>query len=492
MLILPLPARPDWKHPPVTTLAIMLLCLIAFLIQGKDTARSTETWRFYQESGLAKLEARLYQDDLKRRGEKPASGRPDVIFRTMDADRDFMQRLRADKIITPDKPEYAKWRADRTRFESLRGRLITENFALNGQEPRPVSLLTHMFLHGDVMHLSGNLAVLFVVGYTVEAALGPLGFLALYLLGGLGAALPDLLLPAAGHRLSIGASGAISAVMAAYLVLFGWRKINFFYWLFFVMGTVRWPAAVILPIWLTNELLQKFVFDRDGHVNYLAHFAGLVAGALLIGIYRWRRQGRSAEIVHRQDKEQAIDAIRLRAEHLVADLQFAPAALQYKKLFAEHPEADASVAAEYLHIARLTRQPELLADANRRLLLTASTSPASFAPTLLAEVLDTGDTPKLSARQWETLLSRLIDGQLFDAAEKLFLRLFAHPELRNALERPGNRLANAFIAKGEPTRAAPLHRLLAASPAHRAPGDKSAVPAKVGTQASPELRPSPE
>lgn len=463
MLILPLPARPDWSRPPVATLAIMLFCLIAFLIQGKDARRSAETWRFYQESGLARLEAQAYQADLKQRGERPAAGRPEIVFRTMDADRDFMQRLRSDRVITPDKPEFAKWRADRTRFETLRARLITENYALNGQEPRPASLLTHMFLHGDVMHLAGNLAVLFVVGYTVEAALGPLGFLGLYLLGGLGAALPDLLLPATGYRLSLGASGAISAIMAAYLVLFGWRRINFFYWLFFFMGTVRWPAVAILPLWLANELLQKFVFDRDGHVNYMAHFAGLVTGALLVGAYRWHRRGRSAEIVHRQDEIQAIDAIRLRAEHLVADLQFAPAALQYKKLFAEHPEAEAGLAAEYLHIARLTRQPELLAEANRHLLLTASTQPAAFAPPLLAEALEApGGAPKLSPRQWETLLSRLIDGRQFEAAEKLLLRLFAHPEMRTSLRRQGNRLADALVAMGESARAQPLHRLLAA------------------------------
>src|SRR5574343_647666 len=125
MLILPLPARPDWSRPPVATLAIMLLCLIAFLIQGKDAQRSAQTWRFYQESGLARLEAQAYQTDLKQRGEKPAAGRPEIVFRTMDADRDFMLRLRSDRVITPDKPEFAQWRSDRTRFETLRARLIT-------------------------------------------------------------------------------------------------------------------------------------------------------------------------------------------------------------------------------------------------------------------------------------------------------------------------------------------------------------------------------
>ena len=471
MLILPLPARPDWGRPPLATLLIMVLCLIAFLMQGRDQQRSADAWRFYQQSGTAKLEMTAYLADLERRGQadklagvraEATAAQPFAAYRKMEDDADFMQRLRGNRVITPASPDYPAWRSNRTHFETLRARVVTENYGLKGEEPSPVTLFTHMFLHGDIMHLSGNMAVLFIVGYTVEAALGPLGFLGLYLLGGLGAALPDLLLPAVG-RLSIGASGAISAVMAAYLVLFGRRQINFFYWLFFFFGTVRWPALAILPIWLANELLQNFVFDRGGHINYMAHFAGLLSGALLVGAYRWRRRGKSAEIVHRQDVDQAIEAIRQRADDHLADMQFGPAALQYKKLFAEHPQAGTGIAAEYLHIARLARQPELLADAHRQLLYAASQNPRSIEPALLATALNggPGSVPKLSAARWESLLARLIDGRQLDAAEDLVLRLFAQADLRPAVSRQGNRLADAFEATGQIDRAAPILRLLA-------------------------------
>ena len=460
MLILPLPARPDWSRPPLATLAIMLLCLIAFLMQGRDHSIREEAWRYYQESGLARIEASAFQADRKRRDLEPAGG---DIFRAMENDRDFMQRLQGDQVIQPGTPEYADWRNKRNRFVTMRARAITENYALNGQEPRPASLFAHMFLHGDIMHLSGNMAVLFVVGYTVEAALGPLGFLALYLLGGLGAALPDILSPATAYRLSLGASGAISAVMAAYLVLFGFRRINFFYWLIFLFGTVRWPALAILPVWLANELLQNFIFNRGSHINYMAHFAGLVSGALLIGIYRWRRRGQSAEIVQRQDTDQAIENIRQRADGLLDELQFTAAALQYKKLFAEHPESAAQLAAEYLHIARLTRQPGILAEANQQLLLSASRNPGAIDPPLLAEALAAGAAgiPKLSAGQWEGLLGQLIDGHQHDAAENLLLRLLARPQMRSLLARQSRRLAKEFVASGQAARAEPLMRLLA-------------------------------
>jgi membrane associated rhomboid family serine protease len=471
MLILPLPARPDWARPPLATLAIMLLCLLAFFMQGTDGQRYAKAWDFYQKSGIDKQEANAYLADLESRKEtekaniqrrRVAAGKFDASVRAMEDDRDFMQRLRNNQVIRPENPDYALWRGNRTHFENLRARVVTENYALEGQNPRLSTLFTHMFLHGDIMHLAGNMAVLFVVGYTVEAALGPLGFLALYLLGGLGAALPDLLLSNHGYRLSLGASGAISAVMAAYLVLFGRRRINFFYWLLFFFGTARWPALVILPVWLAKELLQRFVLDQGGNTNYLAHFAGFVSGALLIGAYRWKNKGRSASMVHQQDSAQAIAEIRQQAEKFVADMQFGPAALQYRKLFAEHHLLDMASAEEYLRIARLTRQTELLAEANRYLLKAAASDPKSITPARLAEALAAGpgSTPRLAPAQWESLMARLIGGRQFEAAEHLVLRLLALPETRAAARQQAGQLAEALAASDQPERAIPLQRLL--------------------------------
>ncbi|THF61208.1 rhomboid family intramembrane serine protease [Pseudothauera rhizosphaerae] len=470
MLILPLPARPDWSRPPLATLAIMALCLIAFLIQGGDYQRMADASRFYQQSGIGRMEMAAYLADLERAGEKEklaalrrSTARNSGVeaFQAMERDNDFIDRLRRDQVITPEHPDHAAWRSKRDRYEALRERVVTEHYSLSSRDPRPVTLLTHMFLHGGLMHLAGNMAVLFVVGYTVEAALGPLGFLALYLLGGLGASVPDVLMPASELQLSLGASGAISAVMAAYLVLFGLRRITFFYWLVFVLGTVRWPAVAILPLWLANELLQNFVFDTEGRTNYMAHFGGLVSGALLVGLYRWRRHGRSADIVHRQDDEEAVAALLAQAARQVAELNFGPAALTYRKLLDEHPGTDAQSIVEYRRIAGLARQPELLADANRRVLQAAAERGRSASPALLAEVVQElpAALPKLAAVQWETLLARLIDDGRLDGAERLLLRLFPIREFRPIAVRQAARLADAFIARGEAGRAAPIQRL---------------------------------
>lgn len=473
MLILPLPARPDWARPPIVTLALMLLCLIAFFMQGGDPQRYEKALHFYQASSLSELELAAYQADLTRRWQNDKADalrqhrgkRGFSALQTMESDHDFIERLRSNRVITPEHPGFARWRSDRDHFEALRARVVTENYALNGHHPTLATLFSHMFLHGDILHLSGNLAVLFVVGYTVEAALGPWGFLGLYLLGGLGSTLPDILWPSQSYALSLGASGAISAIMAAYLVLFGRRRINFFYWLLFFFGTARWPALAILPIWLANELLQKFVFSPNSNVNYLAHFAGLLSGALLVAAWRWKRQGRSAETVHRQDHEAAVTATRQQAERLIAKLQFGPAALQYRKLFTELQAGNTALAEEYLRIARLACQPELEADAQRHLLREAANNTRSITPARLAEALDCppGNTPRLSPRQWENLLARLIEGRELDAAERLLLRLLPHPETRPLMLRQTGRLANAFISDGQTERAAPLQRLLASS-----------------------------
>jgi len=166
MLILPLPARPDWSRPPIATLAIMVLCLIAFLMQGSDYQRSEAAWRFYQQSGTGKLEMTAYLADLERAGKteklaamrrSAAKGNGFEALRMMEADGDFMQRLRSNRVITPASPDYPAWRGNRSHYESLRERVVTERYSLSSLDFRPVTLLTHMFLHGGIMHLAGNM-----------------------------------------------------------------------------------------------------------------------------------------------------------------------------------------------------------------------------------------------------------------------------------------------------------------------------------------------
>lgn len=436
MLILPLPARPDWSRPPIVTLALMLLCVIVFVFgQGGDEERDAAAIDFYAKSVLPDLELPAFIADLRVRGRaveadklERALGGTEArrVLETMTADRDFMRRLKGDEIIKPSEASYPGWRSARARYEALRAKVFTEQWSLNAGAPTAATVLSHMFLHGDIMHLAGNLAVLFLVGYTVEAALGGWVFLGLYLLGGVGAAVPDLLFAADRVGYGLGASGAISAVMAAYLVLFGLRRVRFFYWFIFFFGTARWPALVILPVWIGNELLQRFVFDPHGQVNYLAHFGGFVAGAILAGAYRWRRAGATADSVAQIDANAAFEEQRERALAHVAQMQFDLAAQRYRGLADMRPSDDALLA-EYLRVARLTRDASLQQDAALRLIARAASPGSVVDGAALAQALQVpaAMSARVSNAGWSRVAQALIGGAEFDAAEALALKLVA-------------------------------------------------------------------
>lgn len=157
-------------------------------------------------------------------------------------------------------------------------------------EHRPITFLTHAFLHGGLGHLLGNMVFLFLVGCTVEASLGAGLYLAFYLLGGLCAVSLFWLLDPASTVPLVGASGCIAGLMGLYAALFGWRKIRFFYSAVVYFGYANAPAIILLPLWLANEYLQ-LRFGNDTHVAYAAHMGGLAGGGLL-GWMVTRWQGR--------------------------------------------------------------------------------------------------------------------------------------------------------------------------------------------------------
>ncbi|MBX3286424.1 MAG: rhomboid family intramembrane serine protease [Acidimicrobiales bacterium] len=137
-----------------------------------------------------------------------------------------------------------------------------------------LALLTCMFLHGSTAHLAGNMLFLWVFGNNVEDRLGPVRYLALYLLGGVAATLGYAAVNAHAAVPLIGASGAIAAVMGAYLVLFPRGRI------LTAIATAAFqvvyvPAAVVLVLFFVTQFLTP-----DNEVAWEAHVAGMVAGFL--------------------------------------------------------------------------------------------------------------------------------------------------------------------------------------------------------------------
>ena len=156
---------------------------------------------------------------------------------------------------------------------------------LSAHEPGAVTrLITSLFMHGGWMHLIGNMWFLWIFGDNVEDACGPLRFLAFYLLCGVAATLahawpaPDSTMPL------VGASGAISGVLGAYLLKHPRANVRTLIPLGFFTRIVDLPAWVFLLIWMGMQLVFQAASGArgGGGVAYLAHIGGFVAGMGLI------------------------------------------------------------------------------------------------------------------------------------------------------------------------------------------------------------------
>jgi membrane associated rhomboid family serine protease len=179
-------------------------------------------------------------------------------------------------------------------LHDLRRPVLTASAALPALVPPPLTILTSMFLHGGFLHLGGNMLFLWVFGNNVEEALGRARFVAFYLATGVVAALAQVLVGwAAGDLLTpmVGASGAVSGVLAAYLVCFPQARVLTLVPIFFFVRIVWIPARFFLGLWFLLQLLPALAGGGGGGVAYMAHVGGFVAGYLYLratgGRARW-------------------------------------------------------------------------------------------------------------------------------------------------------------------------------------------------------------
>jgi len=139
-------------------------------------------------------------------------------------------------------------------------------------------LVTALFLHADWAHLIGNLLFLLIFGAPAERAIGPWRFLALFLLGGAVSNLAAVLAIGPPDRLIIGASGAVSALIGAYLALFPSARLGLVLPLGLFLQFVRMPAAVLIGVWAGLQIVYTFVGPAFGAVAWSAHLAGFAFG----------------------------------------------------------------------------------------------------------------------------------------------------------------------------------------------------------------------
>ena len=147
-------------------------------------------------------------------------------------------------------------------------------------------LLSHMFLHGSWMHLLSNVWILFIFGDNLEAQMGSLRYLFFYLIGGFVAAFIQMIFTNDPTLPTLGASGAIAAVMGAYFLLFPTARVVTFIPVFFLPWIVEIPAIIYLGIWFASQLwsgLTSMVSASAsvGGVAWWAHIGGFAFGLLI-------------------------------------------------------------------------------------------------------------------------------------------------------------------------------------------------------------------
>jgi membrane associated rhomboid family serine protease len=152
-------------------------------------------------------------------------------------------------------------------------------------------LITSMFLHGGWAHLIGNMVFLLVFGDNIEDAMGHVSYLLFYLLTGIIAGLAQILLSPSSTIPLIGASGAISGVLGAYIVLFPQGKVRTLVFLGYFGQIILVPAWVMIGLWFALQLfsgLTSLGATDVGGVAFWAHVGGFVSGAVLVWLFRDR------------------------------------------------------------------------------------------------------------------------------------------------------------------------------------------------------------
>jgi|SRR5215471_6297584 len=157
--------------------------------------------------------------------------------------------------------------------------------------PHPfVTVLTSMFLHGGLLHVAGNMLYLWIFGDNVEDTFGHARFLLFYLVSGIAAAAAQVAASPASSVPMIGASGAVSGVLGAYMLLFPHATILTLVTFVFFIRLVHVPALIVIGLWIVVQFVNGLVAFNprggEGGVAWFAHIGGFVAGIALLLIVR--------------------------------------------------------------------------------------------------------------------------------------------------------------------------------------------------------------
>lgn len=360
-------ARPSWRHPPWLTLALIVVNLWVFwALQRSEVQSQARAAQFYLQSEvLPALELPAYLDWLDQHHLAYAGalrqalndGRPQAVLQAMTQDTPFLQRLRSGAVIAPAHPQHAAWQRARADYDAMLQPPVITRWSTDqhpGAVLDPVTWLTSAFLHIHVERLLVNMLFLLLLGAVLEPALGRPTFLVFYLLGAGSASALANWAHANQGGLSLGAAGAVSALVGVYLVLQGRRRTG----LPGLRGRA-WLALALLPLgWVLARLLLQW--RGPPGPSFIADLGGLLMGMLLMTLALALRRIEAPEDLARQAGTDphtptllAAHAAQVAAaRRLTGELQFEQAAAAWRAAAKLRPR-DAETLRQWFNLAKL-------------------------------------------------------------------------------------------------------------------------------------------
>jgi len=442
----------------MTVLLILVNMIVWWGPQRSEENARERAAHYYVNSVLPELELPPFVEWLEKTDPKrgklarrmlPHEETYPQLLESLQNDRKFLAKLQADGIITPTNPQYGEWKRDRQQYEAMLPAPFTARWSQDytkDAEFKPWTWITAAFLHGSTGHLLGNMLFLFLFGFSVELALGRGTYLSFYLLGAVGASALAGWAYAGKDGYGLGASGAISALMGMYAVMYRLKRIRFFYQLFFYFNYVTAPALLLLPAWIVNELMQHWLGGQG--IAYMAHLGGLLTGAaLMTGALLLRR-------VQAPETAAAPEPDRF-GEHVAAAQKFS-AAMKFDKACGEWRAAaalrpgDSDTLRAWFNTARLQPASDDFHQAARRIFRLPATDEGTMAlqHASYKTYLDQAKPgARLKPEDMARLARRFARIRQFEDTDKLCRILLKtapdHPELADTLSACANGLLHA-------------------------------------------------
>jgi membrane associated rhomboid family serine protease len=416
--------------------------LVCTFYQGGDNRLVEQAVEEYLESDLQSLEAPVYEDYLQRQirfeGDEERvyelqnfqqlrqEGSDLWIAYSLLSDREFYQYMMENRDLLLAPAERRRWMDQRSDIQTrLMDRLSANQLGLVPAEFSLYTLITYQFLHGGWGHIIGNLVFLFLLGFTVEKALGPGRFLLAYLLCGAISGVVFTAFSMGSHLPLVGASGSISGLMGMYVAIYGLQRIRFFYFVGVYFNYFRAPALAILPVWLGKELYDYWFAGATG-IAYMAHAGGLVAGAGMVWLLgkSWLQVREEFFEPEEDEQDERFTTGYSQAMASLGRMEFDLARRQFEALRERYP--DRTVLLEHLYqLAKLRPDlPEYRERARELMNESLSRRQPEQMIAIWQEYLGKGESHQpLSAEDHNRVLFTSLKQHDLKAAEKAFERL---------------------------------------------------------------------